>query len=561
MKRCPECRRDYHDDSLAYCLDDGCVLVDGPAAADLEPATAIIGAATEQQTHILTTGDIEDDRRAQYATSSRSSLIAGVFGVLVITALGIGIYIYYARSASKQIDSIAVMPFVNDSGNADLEFLSDGMTETLIRSLSQLPNLNVKARSSVFRYKGKDTDPKTIAADLKVQAVLNGSVRQRGDQIILDLELLDPITENVIWTKEYDRKQTDLATLQSDIAVDVLDRLRTKLTGSDKGVVARAVTTDSTAYQAYLKGRYHWNRRTPDDLQKAIEQFKTAIDLDSNFALAYTGLADTYSVMPYYVGCRSAEMMRQARPFAERAVELDDQLPEAHTALAFVNEGTWNFADAEREYKRALELNPNYTTALYRYARFLVRVPYRLDDAIAKINRTLELEPAHLVANGNLSEMYLSQGNADLALEQAKRTNELDPAFLFGWSDIAYALAGKGQMPEALAAAEQAAKVGNGSSRSLMVLGFVEGLAGKRSEAIAIARTLENNYLDQRSDAVEVAAVYSGLGDKDEAFRWLEHGFEDHSSLMVDIRAEYQFAPLYDDPRFKDLLKRMNMPE
>ena len=561
MKRCPECGREY-DGSMMFCLDDGAELLYGPAS--FEPSTVIIAAAsaTEPETQILLP---KTDTRTTYLSvnvrSNRRSVMTAIIGAVLVTALALGSYWLYGRGSSKQIESVAVMPFVNDSGNPDLEFLSDGMTETLIRSLSQLPNLNVKARSSVFRYKGKDADPRTVASELGVQAILNGRVRGHGDQIILDLELFDPVSQNVIWTNEYDRKQSDLVALQRDIAVDVLDRLRTKLSGAEKGVVSRTITPDSAAYQSYLKGRYHWAKRTPDDLQKAIEHFKSAIDADQNFALAYTGLADTYSVMQYYIGSRSGDFVQQAGPYANKAVELDDQLAEAHSSRAFVNEGSWKWSDAEREYERALQLNPGYSSGLLRYSRFEYRVPKRDGQALTRMKRALDSEPSSLVVNDNLSQMYLAQGSVDLALAQAKRTVELDPNYSFGWIDLAYAQLKKGQNAEALASAERVAEVGKRSSRTLVCYGFVNAVTGKRSEAVAILKELETRYEANEADATDVAAVHAGLGNEDEAFAWLDRAFTDHSSLLVDLRAEYPFGSLLDDPRYEDLRKRMNLPE
>jgi tetratricopeptide (TPR) repeat protein len=240
---------------------------------------------------------------------------------------------------------------------------------------------------------------------------------------------------------------------------------------------------------------------------------------------------------------------------------MDDQLAEAHTALAFVNEGTWNWGEAEKEYQRAIELNPNYPTAQMRYARFEVRARRRDGEGLTRMKHALELEPSSLVINDNLSQVYLAQGDADSALEQAKRTVELDPRFSFGWVDLTYAYLKKGQKAEALAAANTVVDVAKRSSRSLICLGFVNAVLGRRSEAMAVLKELEEKYQNGQSDAAEVAAVYVGLGDKDQAFIWLDKAFADRSSLLVDLRAEFPFASLRDDSRYKDLLKRMGLPK
>ena len=578
MKSCPQCRRTESDNSLAFCRVDGTALIEdslnensgtirfdtGSVHSEAE-TSALPSQLTNpdvrpvQQTTVLSR-QVPNENTREFAKRKPWPIIMVLVVVIAVATIA-GVYLYSRDKEIKSIDSIAVMPFLNESGNADVEYISDGMTETLIKSLSQLPNLNVKARSTVFRYKGQEHDARTIGNQLNVQAILNGRVVQRGEQLTLSLELIDAQTENVIWSEQYLRKQTDLVTLQSEIARDVSGQLRTKLSGAEEKRVTNTYTTDSAAYQLYLKGRFHWNRRTYSDLQKAIEHFKAAIAKDDRFALAYSGLADTYSIMPYYAGSQSRELNELARPYAIRAVEIDEQLSEAHTSLAFVNEGSWRWAEAEKEYKRSLELNPNYSTGLMRYARFEVRVPGRDVEGLIRIKRAVELEPASLVANDNLSQMYLSQGQVDLAIEQAKRTVELDPSFSFGLLDLAYAQVKKGQHTEALANAEKVINVTQRSTRGLVCLGVVQAMSGRRTEAIAILKELEEKYGKSHSDATEVAALYAGLGDKDQAFVWLDKAFENHSSLLVDLRAEFPFASLRDDRRFTDLRKRMGMPE
>jgi serine/threonine protein kinase/Tfp pilus assembly protein PilF len=484
-----------------------------------------------------------------------------VLALLLALVAAVGYFALFARGEAGPIESIAVMPFVNESGNSDVDYLSDGMTETLIKSLSQLPNLSVKARSSVFRYKGKDTSPQTIGKELNVQAILNGLVAQRGDQLMLSLELIDAQTENVIWAENYNRKRTDLVTLQSELARDVSRKLKTKLSGADVAKVTKSYTANSEAYQLYLRGRFHWNKRTYEDLLKAIELFKAAIDKDADYALAYAGLADTYSIIPYYHGSKSGDYMQQAKFYAQRGVQIDDQLAETHTSLAFVNEGAWNWSEAEKHYNRAIELNPNYATAHTRYARFEIRVPDHKAEALMRMKAALELEPSSLVTSDNLSQLYLVLGDVDASVEQARRTIELDSQFSFGWIDLTYALLKKGQYADALASAAKTVEVANRSSRSLVCLGVARAVGSQRSAAMAMLKELEERYRNDQADATEVAAVYAGLGDKDQAFVWLDRAFANHSSLLVDLRAEFPFSSIRDDPRYKDLLKRMNLPE
>lgn len=578
MKRCPQCNRVETDDSLVFCRTDGTSLVNDSLTGSGEAGTVRLGSAqTEIETSILNHATAANVNRStgpttvlpraiptsgtRELTKPKRSWVPIAVALLVAAVLSFGGYFYFNQKTQAAIQSIAVMPFVNESGNADVEYLSDGMTETLIKSLSQLPNLNVKARSSVFRYKGKETNPQSIGKELNVQAILNGRVVQRGDQLILSLELIDALTENVIWSEQYNRKQADLVTLQSEIARDVSNQLRSKLSGADEQKITKTYTANSEAYQLYLKGRFHWNKRTYDDIQKAIEHFKAAVTRDDRFALAYSGLADSYSILPYYAGSKSSEFTQLAKPYAIRAVELDDQLAEAHTSLAFVNEHSWNWSDAERHYERAIELNPDYSTALMRYARFEVRVPGRDVEGLARIKRALVIEPSSLVINDNLSQIYLSQGQVALAIEQARRTVALDPAFSFGMLDLAYAYVKNGQNAEALDAAKKGVEGAKRSSRMLVCLGVVEALSGGRVEATSILKELEERYGRGQADATEVAAIYAGLGNNDQAFAWLEKAFQEHSSLLVDLRVEFPFASLRNDPRFSDLRIRMGMPK
>ncbi len=316
------------------------------------------------------TADAEATRSGQAAatqnvTTSSSSLeyavtqakghklAVGIVGLLLLAAIFSGVYFgFLSKGSAKQIESIAVMPFVNESGNSDVEYLSDGMTETLIRSLSQLANLQVKPRSSVFRYKGKETDAKTIGKELNVQAILNGRVVQRGDQLTLNLELIDVQKDVVLWSEQYNRKQSDLVSLQSEIAKDVSAKLKLKLSGADEVKITKTSTADPEAYQAYLKGRYYWNRRTAENLKKAIEQFKLSVDRDPNYALAFVGLADCYALLNEYSGAPLSIAAPQAKAYAERAIALDEALAEPHATLGTVNRQLWQWAESEKEFKR-----------------------------------------------------------------------------------------------------------------------------------------------------------------------------------------------------------------
>ncbi|MEP7212018.1 MAG: tetratricopeptide repeat protein [Acidobacteriota bacterium] len=569
MKRCPECRRDYYDATLLYCLDDGSRLVDGPTSSD-EPATAFLHSTASAN---------EADMRAQvHSTDQTAVLHAGsgdisqpaprrdrrMWAIPIVVAIvllgGLFGYRYLNTAAGEQISSIAVMPFSYDSGNADIEYISDGMTETLIKSLSGLPGLDVKPRSSVFRYKGKDTDLQTIGKELNVQAVLNGRVAQRADQLTLSLELVDVQKNSVIWTEQYKRKQSDIVSLQSEIARDVSSKLKSKLSGMEEAKVTTAATTDPDAYQAYLKGRYYWNRRTADNIKKAIEQFKAATERDPNYALAYVGLGDCYAVLGEYAGTPTSEIAPRSREFAERAISLDDRLAEPHATLGNVHEQLWEWDDAEREYKKAIELNPNYATAYHWYSIFL-KVTGRFDEAAVAIKRAKELDPLSNVISINITRLYQLQNNHDAAIENTLKIIELDPGFSPAYEYIGLSYLAKGQNADAIAALEKGVETSNRASVALCDLGYGYAVTGKRAEAEAIIKELEEKYEKKQGTGRYIAGVYAGLGDKDRAFEWLEKDFQARNGELGNIKWAMPYDSLRGDPRFKNLMKRMKLPE
>jgi TolB-like protein/Flp pilus assembly protein TadD len=483
-----------------------------------------------------------------------------IAATVFIAILAGSVYWYLDREKTRAIESIAVMPFVNESGSADLEYLSDGMTETLIKSLSNLPNLSVKPRSSVFRYKGKDTDLKTIAKELNIQAILNGRVVQRGDQLTVSLELVNAQKESVIWTEQYERKTSDLVSLQSEIARDVSTKLKSKLSGVEETQVTKIATADPAAYQAYLKGRYYWNRRTTENLQKAIEQFKLATDRDPNYALPFVGLADCYAVLNEYAGTPSSETIPQSRSYAQRALSLDNQLAEPHATLGQVNNQAWQYAEAEREYKRAIELNPNYPTGYHWYS-ILLKDLGRIDEASKMINRAHELDPLSSVISVNISRMYQIQNNHEASIENSLKIIELDPNFGPAYQYLGLSYLKQGRSAEAITALKKAVELTGESSISLGDLGYVYAATGKRTEALTIIKQLEDKYERKQAIGQYIAPVYLGLGEKDKAFEWLERDFQARDGKLPEIRWQLQFDSLRDDARYKDLLKRMNLPE
>jgi tetratricopeptide (TPR) repeat protein len=410
----------------------------------------------------------------------------------------------------------------------------------------------------VFRYKGREFDLQRIAQELKVQAILTGRVAQRGDQLTLSLELVDTQTENVIWTEQYNRKQTDLVSLQGEIARDVSSKLKTKLSGADEAKLTKTYTTSPDAYQSYLRGRFFWNKRNEESIRKAIEQFKEAADKDPNYALAFVGLADSYVLLPYYSGGNSNDMAAQAKVYALRALEIDDSLGEAHSSLGYVYRLSWSWAAAEKELKRAIELNPKYATA-HKFLGNVLTDLGRTQESLVEYKRAQELEPLSMIINANLAEVYLQQGDANAAVEQCKRAIDLDPNWYYAWQELSLAHIAQGRNAEALAEAEKGVELSKRFSVPLGVLGYVYARTGKRSEAAAVVEELKKRYTESRANGYDLAKAYVGLGETDQAFAWLEKDFQSHNATMPNFLDLAPLDVLRNDPRFSDLARRIGL--
>lgn len=557
MKRCPECRRDYYDDTLLYCLDDGNALLEGPASgsgASDEPATAILSEPRE-----LVGGQLASEAatRVQIHTTEKTSIFPpGVAGApktrrfdkrlllaplaLAVIVLG-GFFGYRYVTQAKQIESIAVMPFVNESGNADVEYLSDGMTETLIRSLSQMPNLNVKARSSVFRYKGKETDAKTIGKELGVQALLNGRVVQRGDQLILNLELIDAQTENVIWTDEYNRKSSDLVTLQNEIARDVSSKLRLKLTGADEQKLAKSYTADSEAYRLYLQGRFYWNKRAGKEFEKSAIYFRQAIEKDPNFALGYVGLAD-------YYGDRERD---KAKENVNRALALDDNLAEAHGTLGYQYMLDYDWVRSEKHMTRALELDPR-NLEIHRWVGQRLMMLGRYDEALASYRRALEIDPNSSPVHFIYGACLVALGQLDQGIAYLENAVKADPTFVWSHSHLSFAYRFKGNYA---GSAEQRAisqeLLGEMENARLTRESFAKG--GRDGFLREMIRQAVNP--DGVTGGMRTASAYALLGENEKALAQLENGAAKGDFWLFQIKYDPAYEPLRGDPRFQKLLK------
>lgn len=587
MKRCPECRRDYYDDTLLYCLEDGNALVQGSVQSpDGEPETAILSVppavaggsfSDEGQTRPLihTTAAEAEPRESLGGLSERQSLSAHraakpLIAVLAAVVLLVGGFFAYRHFApAKQIESIAVMPFVNESRNPDVEYLSDGITETLIGSLSQIPNLSVKARSTVFFYKGKETTPKKIGAELGVQAVLLGRVTQRGDDLKLSLELVNAETQDVIWSETYSRKQSDLVALQSEIAKTVSDKLRSKLTAAEQERVSKTNTTSSEAQQLYLKGRFHWNKRNTDDFEKAREYFQQAIAADPNYALAHTGLADTLALMPYYGNFRPSEYMPLAKQAAQKALEIDPNLAEAHASLGqILTNYDYDLKGAERELKRAIELNPKYPSA-YQWLAEVYNFSGNGDQALSEIGKAIELDPLSMVINNQKGRVIDFGGKRDEAIAQFKKTIELFPDAASPRNNLADVYEAKGMYPEAIEQRLIQIKLLFGVTRENLKelqLAFEKGgYKGFVQKQIDIQLDSQRSILEKDKNAYlpafRISETYARLQDKDKAFEYLNRAYDQREPQIAELKIRLPFAFLRDDPRFKELVRKVGIPE
>ena len=489
--------------------------------------------------------------------------IAATVAALVILAAAVGIGLYVqARNSEVAIDSVAVLPFQNKSAEPDTEYLSDGLTESLIYRLSQLPNLKVSPTSSVFSYKNKEIDPVTIGKQLGVSAVLSGRIVQRGDSLTISAELVDVRQNKLLWGEQYERKISEVLQTQREIARQIVDKLKVRVTSNEQGLT-KNYTTSNEAYQLYLRGRYYWNKRSPDSLHKAVGYFQQAIERDSNFALAYAGLADTYALLggPEAGGdMYPNEALPKAKAAALKALEIDEALSESHVSLGHVLcFYDRDFAGAEREYKRAIELNPNYSVAHHWYAIYLT-VLARYDESLAEIKRAHELDPLSLSINAWYGRILILTGQVDQAIELLEKTVELEPNFILGHVRLGQAYGEKRMYDQALAEFNEVLRLPGGKPLALVGIAQTHALSGKRAEAERNLNEAIQLSNQQHVSAASIAAVFTTLGENDKAFEWLELANRAHDLNTVRLKHDPRYAKLRSDPRFADLVRRIGIP-
>lgn len=535
MKRCPICQRTYADETLNFCRHDGTALVSdsSPIAADSQPTlpklTPPLSSATPNG-----------------GSNTSASLTMPVQRK--------------RRSRPKVIDSLAVLPLTNVSNDPQMEYLTDGITENIINSLSRLPKLRVVPRSTVFRYKGREIDPLEVGAALGIRAVITGRVLQVGDLLVVRAELIDVGQESQLWGEEYRRGQGDVFAIQEEISREISEKLRLRLSPEERTRLAKRYTEDTDAYHFYLKGRYYTNKRTTEWIKKGIEHFQQAIERDPKYALAYAGLADSYAFLASSTGeCRPDDWYPKAKTAALKALELDEALAEAHSSLGFSRLlYDWDFAEAKREFERAIELNPAYAGAHDGYS-FYLKAAGEHRKAIRACRDAQKLEPLSLFANVSLGWAYYFARQYDRAIEQHRKALEMDPQFTFANWNLGMTYAQLNQIDQAVDALEQANEHSGGGVTFKAHLGYVYGLAGRRSDAEQIIAEFKAMMPARYVSAYYFAIIYLGLSEMDQAIAWLKTALEERAGFMAFIKVEPMLDPLRTDRRFVDLESQVGL--
>jgi len=476
---------------------------------------------------------------------------------VVAAAAFFGYSRYVGRGSGSTIRSIAVLPFANADGNPDAEYLSEGISESLINSLSKLPGVKVIARSSSFRYKGKEADPQEVARALGVESILTGRVVHRGDNLLISAELVNASDKTQIWGDQYNRKLADILTVQDEIAKRISETLRLRLSGEQQQRLTKRYSDNVEAYQDYLKGRFYSAKSTESGLKKSIEYFNQAIEKDPNYALAWAGLANGYwedsdiHISPH-------DAMPKAKQAALKALAIDNTLAEAHGALAIeLTAYDWDWANAEKEFKRAIELNPDYPTAHAQYGWYLSLMG-RSEEAIAELKRATELDPLSTNANGILGLAYGWARRNDEAVAQLQKTLELAPEAWLEMTYLGWVHIGEGKFSEAITVLQRAKQI-DANQYVLGALGESYALSGNRTEAVAVLAQLKEMSKERYVSPHCIAMIYAGLGDKDQAFEWLNKAFEARSEHLTWLKVDARMNPLRSDPRFAEMMRRVGL--
>src|SRR5829696_1097956 len=608
MKRCPECMRDYTNETLNFCLDDGAALLDGPAVLS-EPGAVATGALSEPATEIIPEfqhaapddGNPSEsqtiakgrttDRTAVYRTEApppdslgvpserqslsahrsaepkagargwvsnpqlelggRKKLLLGALAALLFLLIGsLGYQFLRSANVGGRLNSIAVLPFQNRSGDPNSEYLSDGLAESLIYRLTQLPNLKVSPTSSVIRYKGKDTDVAKIASELGVDAVMTGRLAQIGDNLTISVELVDVANNQLLWGEQYDRKIADLLTTQREIAAMIAEKLQLKLSGDESKSITKKYTDNNEAYQCYLRGRFYLAKRTANDTQKSIDQYQRATEIDPKFALAFAGLAEATHFLAIYSYPQVTELYPRAKEIALKAIELDNSLAEPHSILGIMCFLDHDFACMEREQKLAIQLNPNYSEAHRRLA-LVLRSVGRIEEARVETKRALEIDPLSPVTNFQYAQEFFFERKYQESEALSKKNIELDPNVWYAHLQLFNIYRTK---RDYVSAVDELAKMqdsrGEPDAAKFIRESFVNGDWTGFLKKITADRTRLKIY------PYFVATFFAELGEKDKAFATLNEAVEAKDQHTNQMKMD----PLRDDPHFQDVLRRAGIP-
>ena len=485
-------------------------------------------------------------------------LLLPIFALTAIAFVYFTYSTFFPRAKVEDFGSIAVLPFENSGGDAEMEYLSEGISETLINNLSQLSDIKVIARSSSFKYKYNADNPREIAKTLSVATILTGWVMRRGENLQISVELINGRDNTQIWGEQYSRRADDLLAIQSDISREIADKLHPRLTLSEKKQLVSHETANSVAYELLLKGRFYRAKGGTESRKKAVEYFNEAIASDPNYALAYAELSFTYRILVGSGSLDPKEFTPKAEAAALKSLELDETLADAHFALAFLKMNTWEWSKAEFEFKRAIELNPNLARAYIGYSGYLSRMG-RHDEAVAEIKRAKELDPLSPIVNGNFGIILYFAGRFEQAVKILHETLEFDPNFAFAHLYLGYNYSAKGMFPEAIAAYKKAVSLGQDTPSNKVYLGAAHAGAGEREKAEKILGQLETG--ESYVSPAELAVLYTALGEREKAFASLENAFNLHDLQLQYLGTDPAFKILRDDARFADLLKRIGLPQ
>jgi TolB-like protein/Tfp pilus assembly protein PilF/class 3 adenylate cyclase len=493
----------------------------------------------------------------QAVKKRRRALIAVL--ILCATAVGAGYYFFSQRLAFKAPDkSIAVLPFENLSHDPDNAYFAEGMQDEILARLSKIADLKVISRTSTQKYKSAPDNLREIARQLGVANILEGSVQKSGDAVRVNVQLINALNEAHLWGDIYDRKLTDIFAVESDIAKTIADTLQAKLTGAERQLIAAQPTSDTTAYELYLKGRLLWSKRGGENLRQAIAFYEQAIARDPNYALAYAAMAEAYVLLPFYAGTAQGEVFPKAKAAALKALQLDDKLAEAHTALAFLLcMDDLDMAGSISEFQRAIALNPNYATAHHWYGFGPLLALGRFEDAIAEGKRAIELDPLSPIINAALGQTLSIARRYDEAIAQLRKTLEIDPTFYYAHYSLGIALQLKGDMPGAITEYAKAQQLSD-DLRVQVLLANIKALSGEKEAAVQMLAELEELSRHRYVRSYWRALLYLSLGKRDEAIRWLEKGVADHEGLEIAwIKVDPLLDPLRGDPRFEALVQKV----